>query len=735
MRLDSGTKGVRRRAWAVVAAALLAAACAALLVPWALSALSTGGAVATGTEAERARRTAERLGVPSPDLVLAVSAETNGEDGAGKGDAAAAAPVRDGTRAVLATLTRRRDVRTAWSEETTGDPWLRSKDGRALLVGLRLKGTDKERKETAPEAVAAARRAAPGLRVEPSGEVWANREIDETIERDLRRAELLAAPALFVLLVFAYRSVVSALLPVAVAVLAVGCTLPVLGLLAQVTDISRPALSAAAAVGLGLAVDYSLFLLSRVREETSRGADLEAALAAARRSAGHSVVFSAAAVTVCLATALLVPVPMLRGLSLAGMVVTVLAAIVALTVLPACLRLLGSRAQAGDPLARWRRTRTGDGSLFWRRTAAAVTLRPLLTGALAVVVLALLAVPFAHARLGLVDERTLPPSAAAAAAADHVRTGFAVPPERLLTVVVTGPRARDGAKAYAGELARVPGVSGVRVARPAPPEGAALSGSGPAGPRSGSAVLLVASSAALDTPEADAVVDAVRDVPAPGTAVVGGRAADVTDTADAVRDALPLCGLLLALTLTVLLGFYTRSVVAPLKALAVAAVSLGASLGVIVVLFQYGHGGAVLGDFTVTGSLDASILLFVLFITLALSVDYEVFLLGRIREEYDRCGDNRSSIIDGIARTGRLMTSAAAAVAISTAAMGTSDVTLLKFIGIGVALGALVDAVLVRGVLVPAVMAALGPANWWRPAFVRVPLSNSARTQKAEAEQ
>ena len=248
-------------------------------------------------------------------------------------------------------------------------------------------------------------------------------------------------------------------------------------------------------------------------------------------------------------------------------------------------------------------------------------------------------------------------------------------------------------------------------------------------------MLLVASSAALDTPEADAVVDAVRDVPAPGTAVVGGRAADVTDTADAVRDALPLCGLLLALTLTVLLGFYTRSVVAPLKALAVAAVSLGASLGVIVVLFQYGHGGAVLGDFTVTGSLDASILLFVLFITLALSVDYEVFLLGRIREEYDRCGDNRSSIIDGIARTGRLMTSAAAAVASSTAAMGTSDVTLLKFIGIGVALGALVDAVLVRGVLVPAVMAALGPANWWRPAFVRVPLSNSARTQKAEAEQ
>ncbi|MEU9121146.1 MMPL family transporter [Streptomyces sp. NPDC048506] len=700
---------VRRRAWLVVVCALLAAVCAAALSPAAFSALSSGGAVATETEAERAGDQAERLNVPSPDLLLAVSRRTTG------GDEAA---VRDGARAVVGALSRQRDVRAVWSAVATGDPWLRSRDGRTVLVAARLKGTDKDRKHAAPGVVSAARSAAPGLRVEPSGEVWAHREIDETIDHDLRRAELLAAPALFVVLVFAYGSVVSALLPVVVAALAVGCTLPVLGLLAQVMDVSRVAVSAASAIGLGLAVDYSLFLLARFREETARGADRETALAAALRSSGRSVAFSAAAVAACLATAMVVPVPLLRGLSLAGMVVAVLAALIALTVVPACLRLLGPHADAWDPLARWRRSGTGDGSRFWQRTASAVTARPLLAGGTAVLLLVLMALPFSHASLGLVDERTLPPSAPAATAAERVRTEFAAPPERLLTVVVTGPGATDGARSYRDRLAHIPDVTGARVVRTVPSDEAA--------------VLLVASAAAPDTPEADAVVRAVRAAPAPGTVLVGGRAAEVTDTADAVLDALPRCLLLLAVGLMVLLGTFTRTVVAPLKALAVAAVSLGASLGAMVVLFQDGHGNAALGGFRAMGSLDASTLLFVLFITLALSVDYEVFLLGRIREEYQRCGDNRAAIVGGIARTGRLMTSAAAAVALSTAAMGTSEVSLLKLIGIGVALGALVDAVLVRGLLVPAVMAALGPANWWTPARTRPSPWMTARAEKGE---
>ncbi|QES30876.1 hypothetical protein DEJ47_34640 [Streptomyces venezuelae] len=249
-----------RRARLVLVCALLAAVCAGVLAPAAFSALSTGGAVATGTEAERAARQAERFGVPSPDLVLAVSPPT----GAGR------AAGRDATAAVVRTLDRQGDVQAAWSARTTKNTWLRSKDGRTLLVLVRLKGTDKERKEAAPRVVAAARAAAPAADVEPSGATWANRAIDESVERDLRRAELLAAPVLFVVLVLAYGSVVSALLPVVVAALTIGCAVPILGLLAQAVDLSRVAVSAASAIGFGLAVDYSLFLLARVREESAR---------------------------------------------------------------------------------------------------------------------------------------------------------------------------------------------------------------------------------------------------------------------------------------------------------------------------------------------------------------------------------------------------------------------------------------------------------------------------------
>ncbi|MDX2937040.1 MMPL family transporter [Streptomyces ipomoeae] len=710
---------IRRRAWWVVVCAAPAAVCAAVLAPLALESLGTGGAVATGIEAERARRQAERLGVPSPDLILSLSPGADGPapPAPSRTDEQATADqasLRTGTEAVVEALSDEPDVRAVWSARTAEDDWLRSRDGRTVLVEARLKGSEKDRADAAPQVVeaarSAARSAAPGLRVEPSGEVWTSREIEETVDRDLRLAELVAAPVLFGMLVFAYGSVVSALLPVLVAALAVGCTLPVLALLAQAVDVSRMGANAVSAIGFGLAVDYSLFLLARVREHTARGEELEEALKAALRSSGRSIAFSAAAVTACLAAAMVVPVPLLRSLCLAGMVVTLLAALVALVVLPACLVLLGPRAQAWDPLARWRRTRLGDGSRFWRDTARAVTARPFLAGGLAALLLLLLALPFTHVRLGLVDDRTLPVSTAVATTAERLRTDFAAPPERLLTVVVTGPRATDGVGSYRDRLARVPDVTAVRVAGT---------------DRDRAAVLLVASAVGPDTRQAADLVRAVREAPAPGSVRVGGRAAEVTDSSAAVRDALPWCMLLSALALTVLLGVFTRTVVAPLKAMVVAVLSLGATLGALVVLFQDGH-GSPLGGFTVTGTLDTSALLFTLVITLALSVDYEVFLLGRIREEYDRGGDNRTAIVDGIARTGRLMTSAAAAVAISTAAMGASHVTLIKVLGIGVAVGALVDAALVRGVLVPAVMAALGPANWWNPAASRTRPAASA---------
>lgn len=661
---------------------------AALLIPVSVAAFARDGTLIEDTQAFRARHAAERLGVPPADLALTVTgAEKTGH------------AVTRAARVVSGALARQAGVRAVWSGGTDDQPWLRSADGSAVLVLARLEGADKEQERTADLLLERARAAVPAFTVQASGPAWSNERIDRRIEHDLLRAELLAAPVVFVLLLITYGSFVSALMPVVVAGVAVGCAVPLLGALTHVTHMSSFAVNAALAIGFGLAVDYTLFLLARYREELAGGLSRSQALDKAVRTSGRSVAFSASAVTVCLAAVALVPVPLVRALALAGVAVAVLSAGAALLLTPACLVLLGPLCERGDPLRRWRRVRLGQGSPFWRRTAQVVTRRWALAGGVATVSLALLAWPFAHARLSVMDYRIMPASSQVASVSEHVRAEFRGAPEQVVTVVVSGPALAQQLGAYEQSLARVADAGEVQVG---------------ASSRAGT-VFLVATHVRADSREAAALVKAVRALPAPGPVLVGGRAAEVGDTVAAAQRALPWSVALLSAGLALLLAFYTRSVVAPVKALAVAVVSLGASLGAVVFVFQDGMARDLLGGFTVTGSLDISLLLFTLAIALSLSVDYEVFLLGRIREEYERHADNGAAVVEGIARTGRLMTSAALAVAVSTSAMATSSVSVIKMIGAGVALAALVDAVVVRGVLVPAVMAALGPANWWLP--------------------
>jgi putative drug exporter of the RND superfamily len=691
----------RRRAWATLLCALSVLVVAAVQIGPAFEALGSGGTLATGTEAERAERQAARLGMPSPDVVFAVSEGTR-----------AAGALAGADRRVVSALAGAPGVDAVSSFGTTGDAWLRSRDGRTQLVTVDLAGDEHRRERTVERLVPRVRAAAEPLGLRISGPAWTTARIDAQCERDLLRAEVLAAPAVLLVLLVAYGSLVCALLPVLVAACAVVCTVPLLGLLGHVTDVSVFAVNAASAIGFGLAVDYTLFLLSRYQEETAYGATPVGALRTAWRTSGRSVAFSAAAVTACLAGTLVVPSPLLRALALAGIVVTVLSALAALLLLPALLTLLGSHLHRGDPLRGLRRCRLGEPSRFWQTVTRRVTARPLLAGAAATVLLLVLAVPFGRVHLGVLDQRVLPPSAPAAVAAARLEAGFDHPPDRLLSVVADLPAtAGDRVRAlgdYERRLRALPGVTGVRVLRT--PTAAAT--------RPAQTVFVVAGRHAPGDDRAAGLVRAVRRVP--GVALVGGRAAEITDTVAAVRTALPTAGGLLAAAFTVLLVLLTRSLVAPVKAMVVAVLSLGASAGALVLVFQLGYGSGLVGGFSVTGALDASLLLFTLAIALALSVDYEVFLLGRLREEHDRTGDNTVAVVQGIARTGRLMTSAAAAVAVSTIALVTSRVSSLKLVGVGVSVAALVDALLVRGVLVPAVMAALGPANWWAPAVRRV---------------
>ncbi|WP_078988139.1 MMPL family transporter [Streptomyces sp. XY332] len=685
------------RAWRVVVCAAVALVTALLSLPAVSGAFGAGGTIATGTESTRAQTQAEVLGVGTPDLVLAVTVR----------DGSARPAVAAGAGVVARVLAGEPAVRTVQSA-ATGDPWLMSRDGRTGVVTVSLSGSDADRKEAASRLVPKARAAVPGMRVDASGVSWATAEIDQQGGADLLKAELWAAPLIVLLLLLTYGSWAAAALPLVVAMPAVVCCVPLLGLLAQVSDVSAFAVNAAAAIGFGLSIDFTLFVLARYREEHVKGMPRARALDVALNTSGRCVFCSAVVISSCLAALAAIPVPLLRALALAGVAVTLLAALAALTVLPAALTLLGDRVDGADPLRRLRRAPIGGASRFWRDLTRRVTAQPVAVGLGALAVLAVMAWPATGLRLGAIDERTLPPTASAAAAAADLRGRFEVPPERVQVVVLERPGA--GLGNYTAAVARLPHVGAVRVV-PHPAAGRP----GQAAQEQRPAVVLVAATVGPDTPQAARLVDELRKTPAPGPVLVGGRAAQITDTTDAVRGALPWVAVAMCVVLLAALTAFTRSAMAPLKALAVALISLAAVLGLIVGTFQYGHGLDVLGEFTVTGSLDASLLLFTLAVAFGLSIDYEVFLLGRIREEFDRGLDNQSAIVKGISRTGRLMTSAAAALAISTAAITTSHVTILKLMGAGIASAAVVDAILVRGVLVPAVMTLLGPANWWKP--------------------
>ncbi|WP_167450143.1 MMPL family transporter [Streptomyces hyaluromycini] len=663
-------------------------------------AFGAGGTIATGTESSRAQTQAELLGVGTPDLMLALTVRDGG----------ARSAVAAGAGVVARLLADEPAVRTVQSA-ATGDPWLMSRDGRTGLVTVSLSGSDADRKEAALRLVPKAREAVPGMRVDASGASWATAEIDQQAGADLLRAELWAAPLIMILLLLTYGSWAAAALPLVVAVLAVVCCVPLLGLLAHVSDVSAFAVNAAAAIGFGLSIDFTLFVLARYREEHAKGMPRARALEVALSTCGRCVFCSAAVISSCLVAVATIPVPLLRALALAGVAVTLLAALAALTVLPAALTLLGDRVDGADPLRHLRRAPIGEASRFWHELARRVTARPAATGMGALAILVMMAWPAVGLRLGAIDERTLAPTAPAAAAAADVRGRFEAPPERIQVVVLERPDA--GLSNYTAAVARLPHVGAMRVVSTS-----SAGEPGQAEREQRPAVVLVAATVGPDTPQGARLVDELRKTPAPGPVLVGGRAAQITDTTDTVRGALPWVALTMGACLLAALTTFIRSAMAPLKALAVAVISLAADLGLIVWIFQYGHGADVLGGFTVTDSLDASLLLFTLAVAFGLSIDYEVFLLGRIREEFDRGLDNQAAVIKGISRTGRLMTSAAAALAISTAAITTSHVTILKLMGAGIASAAILDAILVRGILVPAVMALLGPANWWKPARI-----------------
>jgi putative drug exporter of the RND superfamily len=571
-----------------------------------------------------------------------------------------------------------------------------------------------------------------GVTVKSGGTAMVNVQITEQSQRDLLVMESLAIPLSFLVLVWAFGGLLAAALPVAVGVMAILGALAVLRLISFATDVSIFALNLTTAMGLALAIDYTLLMISRFRDELAEGASREDAIVRTMLSAGRTVAFSATTVALSMAVLVLFPMHFLKSFAYAGVATVTFAAAAAIVVTPAALVLLGDRLDSLD-VRRLARRMLGRGEpqpvpveqRFWYRFARRVMRNAVALGLAGVALLLLLGAPFLSVRWGFPDDRVLPRSASAHQVGDQLRRDFAQNSAAAVTVVVpdtTGVSAADIDR-YAADLSRVADVSAVSA-----PTGTFVDGnlvgppSAPAGQIPGSAFLTIDSSAPLFSDQSEAQLDRLHAVPGPAGQQVDmtGTAQTNRDSVDAITTRLPVVLGLIAAIMFALLFLLTGSVVLPLTALVLNILSLTAAFGAMVWIFQDGHLGA-LGT-TPTGTLVANIPVLLFCVAFGLSMDYEVFLVSRIREFWLAStrtrADNDESVARGIAHTGRIITAAALIMSISFAALIAAHVAVMRLFGVGLTLAVLVDATLVRMVLVPAFMHVMGQWNWWAPRWL-----------------
>jgi RND superfamily putative drug exporter len=524
-------------------------------------------------------------------------------------------------------------------------------------------------------------------------------DVGAQVGKDLAIAESIAVPITLILLLIAFGSAVAALLPLGIGLIAILATFAELSVLTHVTDISIFAINLTTALGLGLGIDYALLMVSRFREELAAGHDVAAAVGRTTATAGRTIAFSALTVAAALSAMLVFPVYFLKSFAYAGVGVTIFAALSALIVLPALLAVLGHRVNSGR-IPGVNPTRSPSAP-FWGRLATWVMRRPLTAAVPVIAVLLFFAVPLLHVTFGTPDDRVLPKSTATHQVGDILRNDFATKPNVIDVLMTPTPSAADS-RAYVAKVSSLPGVVGVNTATSEGTERISLStrydsASGPA----------------------QHLVREVRATPGPAgaTVLVGGETAILIDAKHAISSHLWLAALIIVVTTLVLLFLFTGSVVQPVRALIGNALTLGATLGVMVWIFQEGHLSGLLGFTAAPINTSMPVLLFC--IAFGLSMDYEVFLISRIKEMHDSGASTPVAVTNGLARTGRIVSTAAALLAVSFFAFGTSKVSFIQFFGLGSGLAILIDATLIRGVLVPASMRAFGEYSWWAPGPLR----------------
>ena len=707
----------------IIAVALLVMAGAAVFGIPAANSLSAGGFQdPTATSAQAAQLLAGTFDQGDMQMLITVSST-----GGARGGAARA--VGTDIVARLQNSPHVAQVISPWNAPPSMMTSLISKDGNTGLIVAGITGDQNGAQRYAEKLSNELVHDRDGVTVRAGGNAIAATQINLQTQKDLKLMETIAIPLSFLVLVWVFGGVLAAALPVAVGGLAIFGSMAVLRAITFATDVSIFALNLCVATGLALAIDYTLLILSRFRDELANGAGRDEALRRTMATAGRTVLFSAMTVALSMAVMVLFPMYFLKSFAYAGVAVVALAAVAAIVVTPAAIALLGERLDSFDVHLLVRKLlRRSDpvhrpvDQTFFYRLAKLVMRHAIPLGLAGAALLIALGLPFSTAKWGLPDDRVLPTSSSARQVGDQLRTDFTDNLATNVTIVIPDAGGISTAELtrYATQLSQVPEVSSVSA-----PDGTFVSGrpvgppSSPTAARNGSAFLTVTSSAPLYSKASETQLDGLHAVPGPAgrQALLTGTAPTNRDTADAVSSRLPIVLAVIAAITFVLMFRLTGSVVLPLKTLALNALSMTATFGALVWIFQDGHLGA-LGT-TATGTLVVTMPALLFCIAFGLSMDYEVFLVSRIHEYWLASNrtptNNDESVALGVAHTGRVITAAALIMSISFAAMIAAQVSFMRMFGLGLTLAIVGDATLVRMILVPAFMRVMGKFNWWAP--------------------
>jgi RND superfamily putative drug exporter len=650
------------------------------------------GADDPATETVKARERLEDAGLRAPAVIAVV-------------DGAVAKPT---TRARVEAMERqvraRPDVATVTGYYETHSPTFVAADGRSSYFAVTVKPTDDKRIQEVGGEIADQLSGKPGVVV--GGFAVAQEQVNKQVEKDLRMAEMLAFPLLFLLSLLFFRSLVAAMLPLMIGGLAIVGTFLILRLASEFGSISIFALNLTTALGLGLAIDYSLFIVSRYREEIAKDGPGLAAMRRVLATSGRTVFFSSLTVSAALASLLVFPQRFLYSMGLGGALVALFAALISLTVLPAVLTMLGTRVNAGAPKFLQSRAAADarpDQSGFWYRLSRFVMRRPAPIATVSALFLILLGIPFFSIKFDTVDPTVLPKSASARQTYDTISNRFPPYHDTPIWIDFEGGTPRQAAL-MAARVERVPGLA---EATPRPLRGGVTAIEGiSANP--------FASEASQET------VKEIRALPTPTgtTAQVGGATADFVDLQSSLVSHLPIVLAIVIIATLVILFLMTGSVILPIKSLLMNFLNLSAVFGLLVLIFQDGRLEGFL-DYSSPGAIEQTMPILLFAVAFGLSTDYAVFLLSRIKEARDNGASDSESVAIGLERTGRIVTAAALLFAVAMGAFATSQIIFIKENGVGTALAVLIDASIIRALLVPSLMELLGKWNWWAPAPLR----------------